>query len=85
MKISSILSDFLARHAGHADISAAAWADDPYAHPEISAMSERERADLPPTHLPVPPAAAQACAPASRRPATPVAHEPHRLTANSFA
>ena len=57
MKISSILNDFLARHSGHADISAAAWADDPYAHPEISAMSERQRADLPPTHLQVPPAA----------------------------
>ena len=28
------------------------WVDDPYAHPDISAMTERERADLPPTHLP---------------------------------
>ena len=55
MKISSILNDLLTRHAGHADISDAAWADDPYAHPEISAMSERQRADLPPTHLPVAP------------------------------
>ena len=51
MKISSILRDLLT--AGHADVPDAAWADDPYAHPEIDAMSERERADLPPTHMPV--------------------------------
>jgi hypothetical protein len=51
MKISSILHDLLVYRADHADTSYA-WADDPYAHPEISAMSERERADLPPTHMP---------------------------------
>lgn len=53
MKIFSILRDFLARRAGHMDFSDAAWADDPYAHPVIDAMSERERADLPPAHMPV--------------------------------
>lgn len=56
MKISSILHNLLAYRAGHADapdiIWEAAWTDDPYAHPEISAMTERERADLPPTHMP---------------------------------
>lgn len=54
MKISSILRDLLAFRAGHADVSETAWADDPYAHPEISAMTERERADLPPVHMPAP-------------------------------
>ena len=52
MKISSILRDLLARRAGTAGASDATWTDDPYAHPDIDAMSERERADLPPTHLP---------------------------------
>jgi hypothetical protein len=52
MKISSILR-LLADRTGHADdVSHLVWADDPYAHPTISAMSERERADLPPTHMP---------------------------------
>ena len=55
MKISSILRDLLAAHADHADASGAGWSDDPYAHPEISAMTERERADLPPTHMPARP------------------------------
>ena len=54
MKISSILRDFLAHRAGHVDAPCAAWTDDPYAHPDIDAMSERERADLPPTHMPAP-------------------------------
>lgn len=52
MKISSILLNLLAEarkfHACRPD-----WTDDPYAHPAIDAMSERERADLPPAHLPV--------------------------------
>ena len=52
MKISSILRDLLARRAETAGASDAPWTDDPYAHPDIDAMSERERADLPPTHLP---------------------------------
>jgi hypothetical protein len=53
MKISSILRDLLGR-TGDAEASDAAWADDPYAHPDISVMTERERADLPPTHMPAP-------------------------------
>ncbi|MEW9807556.1 hypothetical protein ABUE31_16320 [Mesorhizobium sp. ZMM04-5] len=53
MKISSILAGFLAFPAGRRCGDDAAWADDPYAHPAIDAMSERERADLPPAHLPV--------------------------------
>ena len=56
MKISSILR-LLADRTGHADVSHLVWADDPYAHPTISAMSERERADLPPTHMPARPIA----------------------------
>jgi hypothetical protein len=52
MKISSILRDLLAFRAGDPGMGDAAWADDPYAHPEICAMTERERADLPPTHMP---------------------------------
>jgi hypothetical protein len=52
MKISSILHDLLARRAGHAGRVDADWIDDPYAHPAIDAMSERERADLPPVHMP---------------------------------
>lgn len=52
MKISSILRELLAYRASPAGGNGAAWADDPYAHPEIDAMSERERADLPPTHMP---------------------------------
>jgi hypothetical protein len=52
MKISSILSGLLAYRAGNADADGADWIDDPYAHPVICAMSERERADLPPIHLP---------------------------------
>lgn len=58
MKISSILRDLLAHRAGYAD-SDAGWIDDPYAHPAICAMSERERADLPPVHM-------QASRPAAR-------------------
>jgi hypothetical protein len=53
MKISSILRDLFARRAGNAEVRGA-WADDPYAHPDIDAMSERERADLPPVHMPAP-------------------------------
>jgi hypothetical protein len=53
MKISSILRDFLAHRGSYADVGEA-WIDDPYAHPEIDAMSERERADLPPVHMPAP-------------------------------
>jgi hypothetical protein len=53
MKISSILRDLLGG-TGDAEVSDAAWADDPYAHPDIDVMSERERADLPPTHMPAP-------------------------------
>ena len=52
MKISSILRDLLTRRAETAGAWDAPWHDDPYAHPDIDAMSERERADLPPTHLP---------------------------------
>ena len=52
MKISSILRDLLTRRAETAGAWDAPWADYPYAHPDIDAMSERERADLPPTHLP---------------------------------
>jgi hypothetical protein len=51
MKISSILRDLLALRGNYADVGET-WADDPYAHPDIDAMSERERADLPPTHMP---------------------------------
>jgi hypothetical protein len=53
MKISSILRDLLAFRAGRSDMGDAAWDDDPYAHPEICAMTERERADLPPVHMDV--------------------------------
>jgi hypothetical protein len=49
MKISSILGDLLAGR-GSRPAEAEGWTDDPYAHPAISAMSERERADLPSTH-----------------------------------
>jgi hypothetical protein len=49
MKISSILGDLLAGR-GSRPAGAEGWTDDPYAHPAISAMSERERADLPSTH-----------------------------------
>ena len=67
MKISSILRDLLARRAETAGASDAPWTDDPYAHPDIDAMSERERADLPPTHLPARPAMGGAASrPASR-------------------
>jgi hypothetical protein len=52
MKISSILRDLFTLRVGGADTRQAAWADDPYAHPVIRAMSERERADLPPFHMP---------------------------------
>ena len=53
MKISSILYDLLTgRRSNPPEAQRAFWLDDPYAHPEISAMSERERADLPPTHMP---------------------------------
>jgi hypothetical protein len=52
MKIYSILHDLLARRASYAGVEKADWADDPYAHPAIDAMSERERADLPPVHMP---------------------------------
>ena len=51
MKISSILRGLLAyRPDDHAPDMA--WTDDPYAHPAIDVMNERERADLPPTHMP---------------------------------
>ena len=69
MKISSILRGLLAYPAGEARASGApwdgGWADDPYAHPDISAMSERERADLPPTHMPARRAMGAAFRPAS--------------------
>jgi hypothetical protein len=52
MKISSILRDLLAHRGNHTDVTDASWIDDPYAHPDIDAMTERERADLPPVHLP---------------------------------
>ena len=51
MKISSILHGLLA-HCPDDQAPDMAWIDDPYAHPAIDAMNERERADLPPTHLP---------------------------------
>jgi hypothetical protein len=51
MKISSILRDLLA-HRRDDGVPGTDWADDPYAHPDIDAMDERERADLPPTHMP---------------------------------
>jgi hypothetical protein len=54
MKISSILRDLLAGSAGHAEAYDAGWREDPYAHPAICAMTERERADLPPVHMPAP-------------------------------
>ena len=56
MKISSILRDLLTRRAERTDAVADAWIQDPYAHPDIDAMCERERADLPPVHMPAPPA-----------------------------
>ncbi len=52
MKISSILAGLLALPAGNRSDRGCDWMDDPYAHPAIDAMSERERADLPPAHLP---------------------------------
>ena len=53
MKISSILHDLLTgRRRNPPEAQRAFWFADPYAHPAISAMSERERADLPPTHMP---------------------------------
>lgn len=52
MKISSILRDLFAHRFGEPAPCHAAWVDDPYAHPDIRAMTERERADLPPTHMP---------------------------------
>lgn len=52
MKISSILRDLLAFWGSDADAGDADWTDDPYAHPDIDAMTERERADLPPVHMP---------------------------------
>jgi len=51
MKISSILRELFASPGSQAEFN---WADDPYAHPDIGAMSERERADLPPVHMPSP-------------------------------
>lgn len=54
MKISSILRDLLSALAGNAKAHDAGWRDDPYAHPAICAMTERERADLPPVHMPAP-------------------------------
>lgn len=51
MKISSILRGLLAHRPDDQALDMA-WTDDPYAHPAIDAMNERERADLPPTHLP---------------------------------
>jgi len=51
MKISSILRDLLAFRASYTAADAD-WTDDPYGHPDIDAMSERERADLPPVHMP---------------------------------
>ncbi|HEY6630665.1 MAG TPA: hypothetical protein VIZ90_04360 [Rhizobiaceae bacterium] len=48
-----MLRDLLPFRAGRAGGSDD-WIDDPYAHPEIDAMSERERADLPPVHMPAP-------------------------------
>ncbi len=53
MKISSILAGLLAFPAGNRRSRGLDWVDDPYAHPAIDAMSERERADLPPAHMPV--------------------------------
>jgi hypothetical protein len=52
MKISSILREFLSLPA--INPGDGPWTDDPYAHPDIRAMSERERADLPPVHMPEP-------------------------------
>ncbi|MEP9385807.1 hypothetical protein [Mesorhizobium sp. KR9-304] len=52
MKISSMLRGLFVHRSGAPATCHAAWADDPYAHPDISAMTERERADLPPTHMP---------------------------------
>lgn len=51
MKISSILRNLIRKDAPVVD-GRATWAADPYAHPVICAMSERERADLPPVHMP---------------------------------
>jgi hypothetical protein len=64
MKISSILRDLLALRGNHADVGEA-WADDPYGHPDIDAMTERERGDLPPTHMPARRAMGAALRPAS--------------------
>jgi hypothetical protein len=52
MKISSILRGLLIPRVHNADAGDADWIDDPYAHPDIEAMTERERADLPPVHMP---------------------------------
>ena len=52
MKISSMLQGMLRSGARRRERCDRFWTDDPYAHPDIDAMSERERADLPPTHLP---------------------------------
>lgn len=51
MKISSILRNLFHKDDAVAG-GQATWAADPYAHPAIDAMSERERADLPPMHMP---------------------------------
>jgi hypothetical protein len=50
MKISSMLRRFFALPPDQTEFQDTSWADDPYAHPAISAMNERERADLPPVH-----------------------------------
>ena len=55
MKISSILRDLFAHRFGEPAPCHAAWVDDPYGHPDIRSMTERERADLPPpVHAPAP-------------------------------
>lgn len=52
MKISSILRNLFVPRFGESGVCRVVWADDPYGHPDIRAMTERERADLPSTHMP---------------------------------
>lgn len=52
MKIFSILCGLFVRRFAEPAACHGAWAHDPYGHPDIRGMTERERADLSPTHMP---------------------------------
>jgi hypothetical protein len=52
MKFSLSLRNLLAVAPRQPVAACCNWMHDPYNHPVIAAMSERERADLPPVHLP---------------------------------